>query len=113
MKVNIGQVQRGLADYIDSEIISKISDWRRWIIGAGSSIYLTKAAEIFNMLKSQPMIRQLGIIDDNDMIDIDLLYAEIKKQAARGPITFEIPMIGATTTNENDIDKIYAAISRA
>lgn len=113
MKVNIGQIQRGAAAYIDTEIISKLNDWRRWVIGAGSSLYLAKASDIFNALKANPAIMQLGIIDENDMVDIDLLYQEIKKQAARGPITFEFPMIGAMTMNDTDVDKIYTAITSA
>lgn len=113
MKVNIGQIQMGAASYIDDEIVSKISDWRRWVLGAGSSLYLAKAADIFAELKKQPYVTMLGIVDENDMVDLDALYNEFKKQASRGPITFEMPMIGPITLNEADVDKIYAAISRA
>lgn len=113
MKVNIGQIQIGTAAYIDEEILSKISDWRRWVLGAGSSLYLAKVADIFAELKKQPYIAVLGVIDENDMVDLDALYNEFKKQATHGPITFEIPMIGPITLNETDVDKIYTAISRA
>lgn len=113
MKVNIGQIQRGAAEYVDQEIISKITDWRKWVIGAGFSLYLSKSTDIFNALKTMPAIKQLGIIDENDMIDLDLLYNEMKKQAAKGPVTFDIPMIGAMTMNDTDVDKLYAAITRA
>ena len=52
----------------------------------------------------------MGVIDDNDMIDIDKLHAEFAKQAQRGAITFDVPLMGALTLNAADVDKLYSYI---
>lgn len=113
MKVNVGQIQRGAAEYIEAEIVSKITDWRKWIFGTGVSMLLMRAGEFYNALKSNPVVAMLGVIDENDMIDLDLLYQEMKKQAAKGSITFDVPMLGPLTLNEVDVDKLYNYIKSA
>ena len=106
----LAQVKAGVAAYIEQEIISKIGGWQKWVAGAVVSMALNRADGIFDALKDNPAIKLLGIIDDSGNIDIEALYAEFKRQAQRGPISFDVPMIGKLTLNESDVDKIYANI---
>lgn len=107
---NYGEVTSGVAKYIDEEILSKVSDWRKWVIGAGLGVAMSNSTSVFNELKNNSMIKLLGVVDKNDMIDVDTLYKEMKKQAEKNSITFEVPMLGMTTLNSTDVDKIYEAI---
>ena len=104
---SLGQVVGGITNYLDAEVLSKIAGWQKWVIGAGLGVTLNKSANIFNELKNNPMIKALGVIDKNDMIDVDTLYHEIKKQAKKGPVTFNLPLVGNMTLNESDVDKMY------
>ena len=113
MKVNVGQIQRGLAEYIENEIVAKITDWRKWVFGTGASMLLMRSGDVFNTLKANPVVAMLGVIDENDMVDLDLVYQEVKKQAARGSITIYVPMMGPLTLNETDVDKLYNYIKTA
>ena len=108
--VNLAQVQLGVEKYIENEIITKIVDWRKWVVGAGVSMALSRSTEIFNQIKDHPVVKAMGVIDDNDMIDIDKLHAEFAKQAQRGAITFDVPLMGALTLNAADVDKLYGYI---
>lgn len=109
--VDFLQIQTGVTKYVESEIVGKISGWQKWVIGAISAISLNKSAEIFNRVKENQLIIMLGVIDSEDKINIDLLYEEFSKQAKEsGPITFDIPMVGALTLDEKDIDKLYQYI---
>lgn len=108
--VNLAQVKAGIEKYIENEILSKIPDWRKWLIGAAASRALSKSTDIFNQLKGSEMIKMLDVIDNNDMIDIDALYQEFSKQAQRGAITLTVPLIGPLTLNSGDVDKLYNAI---
>ena len=107
---NYGEVTSGVAKYIDEEILSKVSDWRNWVIGAGLGVAMSNSTSVFNELKNNSMIKLLGVVDKNDMIDVDTLYKEMKKQAEKNSITFEVPMLGMMTLNSTDVDKIYEAI---
>ena len=104
------KVINGVAKYIDTEIVDKITGWQKWIVGGGVGIALSNATNVFNQLKNNEFIKMLGIIDKNDKIDVDKIYKEIKKQAKKSAITFNAPFLGAITLNENDVDKIYELI---
>lgn len=105
--VNLGQVTSGVAKYIDAEIVSKISGWQKWVFGALSGVAISKSTSIFQTLKENSFVKMLGVIDENDRIDLDLLYQQFKEQARKGTITFDVPMIGPMTLNETDVDKLY------
>ena len=108
--VTYNQVVNGMSKFIDQEIINKIQGWQKWVLGTGAGIMLSKGTNIFNELKIHPMIKMLGIVDENDMVDIDVIYTELKKQAEKGAITFDAPMIGTITLTKDDVDKLYHLI---
>lgn len=109
--VSLAQVQNGLVKYIDTEITPKIEGWQRWVFGAAISISLSKISNIFNALKENPFVKMLEVIDENDNIDIDVIYQEFRKQAQKSAITFNVPIVNLPLTlNSADIDKMYQLI---
>ena len=52
----------------------------------------------------------MGIIDENDQIDIDAVYREFSAQAQRGAITFDVPLVGPLTLGAGDVDQLYRYI---
>lgn len=109
--VTYNQVVNGMSRYIDQEIVNKMQGWQRWALGAGAGIMMTKGTNIFNALKANPIIKMLDVIDENDMIDIDTIYTELRKQAEKGAATFDAPMIGTITLTKDDVDKLYRLIT--
>ena len=63
-------------------------------------------------LKENNLVRKMNLIDKNNKINVDLLYKEMKVQAAKSAIMFDIPTIGPLVINESDLDKIYSIITR-
>lgn len=104
---NLGQVKTGLAKYIDHEITAKMTGWQKWVFGAMAGVALNNATGIFEQLKNLPLVKMLGVVDENDNIDVDTLYHQFKEQAHRGSVTFDVPMLGTMTLNESDVDKMY------
>lgn len=106
--VTLNQVQNGLAKYIDTELLPMIGGWQKWVFGATASVSLTKISNIFNSLKDNAFVKMLDIVDENNMIDIEIIYREFAKQAQHGAITFAVPVINMPLTlNSTDVDKIY------
>lgn len=104
------QVINGIAKYIDNEILAKINDWRKWVFGGAVGLFLSKGTDTFNNLKNNDFIKMLDIIDKDDMINIDKIYDELKKQAKKSSVTFNAPLFGAITLNEKDVDVLYEII---
>lgn len=105
-----GQVINGIAKYIDEEIVGKIEGWKKWVVGSAAGIALSNSADIFNQLKNSEYIKMLNLVDKDGKIDVDKIYKEMKKQAKKSAITFNVPVLGALTLNEQDVDKIYEMI---
>lgn len=104
------KVINGITKYIDEEIVNKLNGYQKWIVGAGAGIMLNKSTNIFNNLKNNVMIKNMELINENDEIDIETIYQEIKKQAQKSAVTVDIPLAGTLTLNEQDVDKLYGLI---
>lgn len=105
------QVINGVAKYVDTEIVNNITGWQKWVVGGAVGMALNNSAEIFNQVKQNEIVKMLGIIDHNDRIDVDKLYAELKKQAQKSSVTFNAPLVGMITFTERDIDMLYNYIT--
>lgn len=108
--VSFNQILQGLLRYIDAEMLPKITGVQKWAAGVAASLALSNSAQIFQNLKHNQYVKILNIIDEHDQINLDLLYAEFKKQAQKGPIVMNFPMIGSFTFNETDVNKVYSYI---
>ncbi|MCQ2242122.1 hypothetical protein [Treponema sp.] len=109
----IVSVIAGMKEFFDEELVMKLSGLGKWIVGAGISMYMDNAVNTFNELKENPLIKGLGIIHEDDTIDIDTLYAKMKEQAQiHGAVTFNMPMIGAMTFRPEDLDHLYMDIKK-
>ena len=104
------QVINGLTRFIDNDIVPKVNGWQKWVIGGGAGLILSNAKNVFNQLKDNDVVKLLGVIDEDDYIDVDKIYREFKKQASKTDITLNIPMLGELTLNERDLDKLYSYI---
>lgn len=101
------KVLNGITKYIDTEIVDKIEGWQKWVIGSGIGIALSNSTNLFNQLKDNEIVKMLGVINEENKIDIEKIYKEFKNQAKKGSISFEVPLVGTLTLNEQDVDKIY------
>ena len=108
--VTLAQATAGIERYLDTEILAKIPGWQKWVLGAAASRMLSRSGEIFNTLKSNPVVSAMGVIDEQDQIDIDAVYREFAAQAQRGAVTFDVPFVGALTLTTADVDKLYRYI---
>ena len=49
-------VLNGLAEFVDTEILSKIDDWRMWVFGAGVGFYLSQGKEMIEQLNENNLV---------------------------------------------------------
>ena len=109
----VTQIQNGLAKYIDEEVMAAMPGWQKWVFGAGASIALNNLPATIERVKNAEVVKMLGVIDAQGDIDMAKIYQGVKKQSAKGQVTFEIPAMGKLTLNDADVDKIYRYITNA
>lgn len=111
--VHKSKVIRGLANFVDAEIVSKMrGGWQGWIVGGVSALALSKADDILKALSENSLVKALRVID-GEQIDIDSLYREIRVQAEKSNATIDLPLVGSITLGVNDVDRLYRLIMEA
>lgn len=112
--VSIDQIQKGIASYLDAELMPKLpqTGLERILIGTGASLLVKRNINKLDMLRQNPIIAAMGIFDDEGNVDIETLRDEVKKQMTDEGIKYEAPIIGTLTFHKSDIDTLYNHIMR-
>jgi hypothetical protein len=110
--VTIDQIQNGVASYLDTELMPKLSDnkLQKVLTGTMIGIAISKSGDIIRSYKDNAVVKMLGIIDENCNVDIDVLKNELLKQMGNDGVPVDLPMVGTMTFNKSDIEKIYKYI---
>lgn len=106
----LNQIINGLKGYLEEELLPRVSGYQKWIVGAGVNLLLDKGVNVFNLLKENPLIKSMEIINSEDEIDLERLYNAFLSEARKSAVTFSVPLVGAVTLKETDIEKIYQKI---
>lgn len=116
--ITIGNVERGVASYLDEELIPKLPEHglQKILAGTAVSILIKRSGDAVEMAKENPIIQMMGIFQDSEdgttMVDVDLIRDEVKNQLGNGSVNIDVPVIGTMTFNASDIDRIYEHIKR-
>lgn len=100
------KVLSAIIKFIETELEPKMQGIQKWMFGTMAGIVAKKSEEVYKELSNNKMLKSLNIIKDND-INFDLIYEELIKQAEKGPIDINIPMIGIITLNSSDVKKLH------
>lgn len=111
--IHYTKVVQGLMDYADAEILSKLGgSLKSWMIGVVLDLIGGSAESVYRAIQNIPMIDALGVIDGEN-VDVDRLYALLRRRAQNGPATENIRFIGPITFTTADVDALYRYIKGA
>jgi hypothetical protein len=101
--------EKGVASYLDTELMSKLPEntFQRVIAGTAISLAIKKSEPILSNLRNNSFVKMIEIFDEKGNVDIDLLRDEVKKQIPESGVKADFPMIGTMTFHQNDVDKLY------
>lgn len=94
--VNAMQIKRGLANFVDNEVLNKIpgGTLKKTLIGTFTGMYLNNINKMFSNVSTSPFVAALGIIDENGNVDIDTLMEEINKNVPEDGLKIDIDVLG-------------------
>ena len=108
--IHYTKVLNGLSTYIEREIIAQFSgSYKSWIAGMTAGVLMNKGTQLMTVLAQVPIIKTLGLMD-GEMIDEELLYRELLKQAQKASATISLPIIGPITFTANDVEALHRYI---
>ena len=117
--VNVGQIKRGLANFVDVEILPKIpaGTLKRTLIGAGIGLYLSNLEKLLTGATKSAYITALGVIDEHGNVDIDRLAEEIKRNMTPEGMRIDLDImgfhLGDMTLHQSDIENLRVHIVNA
>lgn len=105
--IHYSRVMRGIANYVDNELVASLAgSWKAWLLGGMAGIAMNRAEQMFVQIKDNEIIKALGLID-GEMINVDQLHAEMRKQAQHGTATLVLPVIGPVTFGPADVEALF------
>lgn len=108
MKVNIEQLQIGITNYVEQEIAKKAVGFQKFTTYFAIVAYQNRIPTMLMKLKDNTLIKTLGVYDEDNNVDIDIIY-NYAKEAIKHSGQFTLMGI---IFNENDIDKLYNYIKQ-
>lgn len=105
--VHYSRVLQGIASYIDNEMLPALNgSWKSWLLGSMAGIVIANGEQMFRQYKDNPLLASLRLVDGEN-INVELIVAELRKQAQKGTATISLPIIGPVTFGSSDVEKLY------
>ena len=102
MRVAIGHVPAIVADYFDNVLVPSASmagGARAFAVGLVGGLV---ARQVPNMIEQYlPMAKAIGVVDAENMINLDLAYEEASKAMAKAPL-----VVAGYRADQSDLDKL-------
>ncbi|MBP3697965.1 MAG: hypothetical protein J6J01_00580 [Oscillospiraceae bacterium] len=113
--VTVSQVQRGVTDFIDREIVPHLTGFEKIVVGGGGALIANKLPEVMDKLMDSPVVSALDLYDKNShMVDIDAIYTAVKPYISTEPFAVKIPVAGVTLRmGPQEVSRLYNYIKEA
>lgn len=109
--VEFEKVIDGVVKYINTEMVSKMNNVQEFVVRVLAGRVINNAETIKKTLVNNGYIRTFGIINDDGLVDVEGLSADIKRELTKmEQVTFTLPMFGKLTFVPSDIDVITGMI---
>lgn len=109
--VEIARIRDGVLEYANAHVLPRLTPGRQFAAGMAMGIAASKADALVQDIAKNEVIKASGIIAENGMVDIDLLFeAAIAQVRRQKTLPVDIPMIGRLTFTEDDIADLYRTI---
>lgn len=113
MKVKFETVVEGVNRYIDKEIYSGLNDAQEFLARLVVGRVNQNAEGIKQFLMTNGVMRTMGIVDSDGMVDLEQLLGDVKREIERKEsLKISVPMLGTLTFKATDVDVLYDMIVR-
>ena len=114
--VTTEKIKKGITNYFDTEVLSKIPDngIKKVLIGAGLTLYINSLEKTIMEHKENAYIAALGVIHPDGTIDIDRVAEAVKTNIPAQGAQINVDLLGLNMTlHQSDIDNILYHINNA
>ena len=112
--VGVDKIERGLAAWLDAELLPMMGQGTagRVLAGAAGGILCKRMGNAIKALSGNRAATMLGLVDEQGGVDIEIMRDEIGKQMPESGLPIQLPLIGTVTLYRKDINNLYDYIMR-
>ena len=112
--VSIEAVERGLARYVDEELLPSMprDGIKGFAVGAAATLLVRRGGNILREYAKHDLIRQLGIVSPDGSVDIEVLRDAAKSNIPPTGLAVDLPMGILIRVNAADVDTLYNMIRK-
>lgn len=112
--VSIESVERGMARYIDSEIIPaiKTDGIKGFAVGTVASLLVKRGGNLLRAYAKSPVLQQMGLVTPDGAVDLDALREAARENIPTGGLQVDLPLGISMRITTADVDLLYEAIRK-
>lgn len=113
--VKIESVKRGMASFLDSELMPKIPNTdplKKFGAGVVIALAISGMDNVVKNLSQHRLVSMAGL-SDGENVDLDALTNAISKNIPQEGVKMNLPMLGVITLDPEDVDKLTKRIMQA
>lgn len=114
MTVPMNDVISGITAYFRTEVMPHLptDGVKGFGVGFAAALAINRIEKIIRQLAGIPVVAMLGVIDDNDMVDIDALREAALQTMPEDGLSIQITGQHRITFGNDDVQKLYNLITR-
>ena len=110
----IGQIQRGVARFVDGHLAGAFTGWQKALVVGGSTLLAANMPNLVKVYGAHPMIAALGVYNaEAGTIDVDALYNAFVPHMGTDKIPITVPKVGTIKLGKEELDALYRYIKEA
>lgn len=110
----IGQIQRGVARFVDGHLAGAFTGWQKALVVGGSTLLAANMPNLVKVYGAHPMVAALGVYNaEAGTIDVDALYNAFVPHMGTDKIPITVPKVGTIKLGKEELDALYRYIKEA
>ena len=110
----IGQIQRGVARFVDGHLAGAFTGWQKALVVGGSTLLAANMPNLAKVYGAHPMVAALGVYNpEAGTIDVDALYNAFVPHMGTDKIPITVPKVGTIKLGKEELDALYRYIKEA
>lgn len=112
--VSIDCIERGVAAYIDKELLPHLDTGgvKGFGLGVAASLMIKRGGNLLREYAKAPILHQLGIVSQDGAVDLDALKDAALERIPAAGLPIELPWGICLRIKADDITSLYEAISK-
>ena len=112
--ISIECVQRGLARYIDGEVLPNLprDGAKGFAIGVAASLLVKRGGNLLRQYAQLPWLQQMGLVTSDGAVDLDAIREAAMTNMPASGLAVDLPMGICLRIHAEDVQKIYECVKK-